>query len=74
MSETNRAPKLHLRCSSTIPFHRWTKGKLYPVTHNDTVWDDDGGLYSALVLARELKDEFKLVWLLPDGTELEALE
>lgn len=75
-------PKLHLKCL-TSNRSWWTAGKLYPVGNGRVVSDDSGdwgslGLsdWSASGLEKTNNGgigKFAFVWLLPDGTELEAL-
>lgn len=67
-------PGLYLKCSNDCSFLGWTPCKLYPVTLSGNAWNDEGGLYRTSILADQIPGSFKLIWLLPDGTELEALE
>lgn len=57
---------------SKSPAHWWTPGKLYSV-EDDGIRDDEGDFHELKQLAW-YPQKFKLLWLLPDGTELEALE
>jgi hypothetical protein len=70
----NDKPTPHLRTGKHITFLHWSPDKLYPIKSGDTVTDDDGGKYYASKLPQLIGSHFKLVWVWPDGTELEALE
>lgn len=74
------APKLHLKCL-TSNRSWWTAGKLYPVENGRVFSDDKGSVqfsdWSASGLEKANNGgigNFAFVWVLPDGTELEALE
>jgi len=69
----NNEPKLYLKCTHCPSFSNWTIGKLYPVV-GDRVHNDLGDSYGTGNLLRRIFSTFKLVWVWPDGTELEALE
>jgi hypothetical protein len=69
----NDEPKLHLKCHHCPRFTHWTIGKLYPVV-GDMVRNDVGGSFGTANLLRRIFSTFKLVWVWPDGTELEVLE
>ena len=78
----SEAPQLHLKCTGRNRHNDWwVIGKLYPVV--------DGAVYAtpspsgksvflgphpvARALGGHLSGDFVAVWVLPDGTELEAL-
>ena len=80
---SSEGPTLHLRCVGVnIPCDWWKVGKLYPVV-DDTITADPspsgksvnfGPHPVARALNGNLAGRFTAVWILPDGTELEALE
>lgn len=77
MSETTgmKAPVLHYKCVEEYDEDGWFDvGKLYPA-QDGYVADNQG--YEWLegdIRSGELGASFVAVWVLPDGTELEALE
>ena len=66
----NTVPRLCLK-RVTKGVNWWTVGKLYPIV-NGVISDDLGDGY--YVHQHDFSRRFIAVWLLPDGTELEALE
>jgi hypothetical protein len=72
MSEANDGPKLYLRRTYDNPAAAFTVGKLYELTTDNRgcriVRDDDKADIDYY------PDRWQEVWILPDGTELEALE
>lgn len=76
---TNDVPKLHLkRIAYAEPAVMFTIGKLYKVvaelSYGYRVTDDEGKYWGATYGDVRHSKLWQLVWILPDGTELEALE
>jgi hypothetical protein len=76
-------PKLYMKCTAhSTPNDWWTVGKLYPVEDNRITSDPSPSNSSIVnsydidrsVLSGRVSADFIPVWLLPNGTELEALE
>jgi hypothetical protein len=71
-------PKLYYKCITNkrqlFTNKWWTVGKLYPLVNGDIIDDDDYPWRALTVESGRADADFTPVWLLPDGTELEALE
>ena len=74
----NEGPQLYMKClKSDVGW--WEPGRLYQVTDGDIIRDSDGRddrrlNWNVDLIMKNHSFEFTPIWLLPDGTELEALE
>ena len=67
------APELYVKCLRTKR-RWWTEGRRYRV-QDDKIYDDDSTECRwPISTLKDSMGQFIFVWLLPDGTELEALE
>ena len=68
-------PKLHLRpLEYEHVFRFWTINKLYPFDANGAVFDDEGDIRrDPRELVREYPHRFAIVWVWPNGTEVDEI-
>lgn len=75
---SSEGPTLYLKCVCNLRGAHarqwWTVGKLYHVIDSTVADDDDYPWREHVVAGGKADAVFTPIWLLPDGTELEALE